>query len=64
MEPYRSYFHNAGLVLPETEKLTQRALQLPTGTALSEMEIEKICKIIRFVIANASEIQERLANLL
>jgi len=64
MEPYRSYFPNAGLVLPETEKLTQRALQLPTGTALSEMEIEKICKIIRFVIANASEIQERLANLL
>ncbi len=64
MEPYRSYFPNAGLVLPETEKLTQKVLQLPTGTALAETEIEKICQIIRFVVAHAPEIQERLANLL
>lgn len=63
MEPYLSYFPNAGLVLPETEKLTQKVLQLPTGTALAETEIEKICQIIRFVVAHAPEIQERLANL-
>ena len=64
MEPYRSYFPNAGLVLPETEKLTQKALQLPTGTAIGEMEIEQICQIIRFAFDHASEIQERLANII
>jgi dTDP-4-amino-4,6-dideoxygalactose transaminase len=63
MEPYRSYFPNAGLVLPETEKLTQKVLQLPTGTAIGEMEIEQICQIIRFAFAHAPEIRERLAYL-
>jgi dTDP-4-amino-4,6-dideoxygalactose transaminase len=60
MEPYRSYFPNAGLVLPETEKLTQKVLQLPTGIAIGEKDIEQICRIIRFAFAHASEIRERL----
>jgi dTDP-4-amino-4,6-dideoxygalactose transaminase len=60
MEPYRSYFPNAGLVLPETEKLVQRVLQLPTGTALGKTEIEQICQIIRFSFAHAPEIREQL----
>lgn len=64
MEPYRSDFPNAGLVLPETEILTRNVLQLPTGTALGEMEIEKICQIIRFVTANAAKIQNRLSDIL
>ena len=34
MEPYRSYFPHAGLLLPETERLTQRVMSLPTGTAV------------------------------
>lgn len=63
MEPYRSYFPNAGLVLPETEKLTQKVLQLPTGTAIGETEIEQICQIICFAFAHASEIREHLARL-
>ncbi|MDB9538489.1 DegT/DnrJ/EryC1/StrS family aminotransferase, partial [Anabaenopsis arnoldii] len=46
MEPYRSYFPHAGLLLPETEKLGQRVLVLPTGTAISEEDIGKICQII------------------
>ncbi|PSB55169.1 DegT/DnrJ/EryC1/StrS family aminotransferase [Chamaesiphon polymorphus] len=52
MEPYRSYFPNAGLLLPETEKLAQKILILPTGTSISEEDINKICQIIRLVIAN------------
>ncbi|NTW43333.1 MAG: dTDP-4-dehydro-6-deoxyglucose aminotransferase [Anaerolineaceae bacterium] len=64
MEPYRSDFPNAGLVLPETEILTRNVLQLPTGTALGETEIEKICQIIRFVMANAAKIQNRLSDIL
>lgn len=62
MEPYRSYFPNAGLVLPETEKLTLKVLQLPTGTAVGKEEIEYICRLIRFVFANGAEIRERFQN--
>src|SRR5215813_3707694 len=43
MEPYRSYFPHAGLMLPETEKLTTRVLCLPTGTSVGTGEIARIC---------------------
>lgn len=52
MEPYRSYFPHAGLLLPETEKLAQRVLILPTGTAISEEDIRNICEIISFSVFN------------
>ncbi len=46
MEPYRSYYPNAGLLLPETECLSERVLCLPTGTAVSEDDVALICAII------------------
>ena len=58
MEPYRSYFPHAGLLLPETEKLAQRVLILPTGTAISEVDVSKIIQIIRIVIARKFNNQE------
>ena len=61
MEPYRSYFPNARLLLTETEKLTQKVLQLPTGTAVNEDEILAVCQIIRFSIENAHLIIEKWA---
>ena len=51
MEPYRSYFPHAGLLLPETEKLGQRVLVLPTGTAISQEDITEVCKIFRCAIS-------------
>ena len=60
MEPYRSYFPNAGLVLPQTEKLTLKVLQLPTGTAVGREEILDICQLIRFTLEHAQEIRDRL----
>lgn len=63
MEPYRSYFPNAGLLLPETEKLTRRVLQLPTGTALPKNDVERICGIIRFVVSHADEIRLKTRDL-
>ena len=60
MEPYCSYFPNAGLLLPETEKLTMRVLQLPTGVAVEEEDISKISNLIRFVISNGKEIQQNI----
>jgi len=60
MEPYRSYFPNSGLLLPQTERLAQRVLCLPTGTAVGEMEIRQICELIRLVLENGEEIKRRL----
>ena len=61
MEPYRSYFPHAGLLLPETERLTQRVMSLPTGTAVGVEEIEEICAIIRLAVNNSRELKSRLA---
>lgn len=63
MEPYRSYFPHAGLVLPETEKLTRRVLSLPTGTAVGPDEIRGICQILRVAILNSAEAMERMAGI-
>jgi dTDP-4-amino-4,6-dideoxygalactose transaminase len=60
MEPYRSYFPHAGLLLPETEKLVKRLLSLPTGTTIDAPEISQICQIIRLVVEYGAEVQERL----
>lgn len=47
MEPYRSLQPNAGLLLPETEKLAARVIVLPTGQTVHEETIMRICNIIR-----------------
>jgi dTDP-4-amino-4,6-dideoxygalactose transaminase len=63
MEPYRSYFPHAGLLLPETEKLVKRILILPTGTAISETEIRQICRILQLSIANAKLLNQKIEEI-
>lgn len=60
MEPYRSYFPHAGLVLPETERLVKRVLSLPTGTSIGRDQIMIICRIIRTAVENGAELAQRL----
>lgn len=60
MEPYRSILPDAGLYLPETEKLVERLISLPTGTAIGSQEISKICQIIRLAIAHGPCLKELL----
>jgi len=60
MEPYRSYFPHAGLLLPETERLTQRVMSLPTGTAVEPEAIGTICAVIRLAVENSQELLRRL----
>jgi dTDP-4-amino-4,6-dideoxygalactose transaminase len=60
MEPYRSHFPHARLLLPVTEGLTQRVLSLPTGTAVGPDEITAIGQIFRIVTAHGAEISSRL----
>lgn len=61
MEPYRSYFPHAGLLLPHTERLAGRVLCLPTGTSIGAGEIDQVCQLTRLVIENAHTIRERLS---
>ena len=58
MEPYRSYFPHAGLLLSKTEELAEKVLVLPTGTAVTLADISQICEIIRLVVTQSGEIQE------
>jgi dTDP-4-amino-4,6-dideoxygalactose transaminase len=50
MQPYISLFPDAGLRLPETERLCRRVLVLPTGTAVQDAEICTIAQILRLAI--------------
>ncbi len=60
MEPYRSYFPNAGLLLPYTEAISEKVLILPTGQTITAEMISTICQIIRLAIASRSELLPRL----
>jgi dTDP-4-amino-4,6-dideoxygalactose transaminase len=62
MEPYRSYFPHAGLLLPQTENLINQVLSLPTGTSIKEADVVKICDLIKFIIAHGPAIREKLHN--
>jgi dTDP-4-amino-4,6-dideoxygalactose transaminase len=62
MEPYRSYFPHAGLLLPETESLVQRVLTLPNGSSVGTEEISGICQIVRLALANGREISRNLSQ--
>ncbi len=61
MEPYRSYFPHAGLLLPQTERLTQRVMTLPTGTAVTPDDVACICDVIRFATTHGPAIMQRAA---
>ncbi len=60
MQPYRSYFPHADLLLPETEKLAKCILVLPTGTSITLEDIEKITQVIQFAVFNASIITQQI----
>ena len=61
MEPYRSYFPNAGLLLPETERVAARVMVLPTGTAVGPKQIQAVCGLIRLCLESAGDLR-RLLN--
>jgi dTDP-4-amino-4,6-dideoxygalactose transaminase len=62
MQPYRSHFPHAKLLLPETERLAPRIIVLPTGVAVGPAEIKAVCGIIRTAIANRDAVREALAQ--
>jgi dTDP-4-amino-4,6-dideoxygalactose transaminase len=62
MEPYRSYFPHAALVLPETEALCRRIMVLPNGICVDEQTAERICGVIRTAVSNAAAVKAKLAD--
>jgi len=58
MEPYKSRLPL--LSLPATERVCERVLSLPTGTAVSPVDISAICGIIRIVLKNGREVSAKL----
>ena len=62
MEPYRSAPPQGGWQLPETEKLADRVLVLPTGTAVETEDVAVVCQVIRTAVQNAEAVKQRLAS--
>jgi dTDP-4-amino-4,6-dideoxygalactose transaminase len=63
MEPYRSFYPHARLLLPQTERLVQRVLALPTGPAVSGPEIDNVSSLLEFVIADGPAIRRRMESM-
>ncbi len=60
MAPYEHSLSGKTAWLPETEKLLNKVLVLPTGTDVCQRTIEKICAIIIYSIEHASDIRKML----
>jgi len=62
MEPYRSYFPHAHLLLPVTEEVAKRVMVLPTGSSIDPQSINIICQIIRLAVENGKDVRNKLIN--
>jgi dTDP-4-amino-4,6-dideoxygalactose transaminase len=60
MEPYRSLYPDVRV--PETEKLASRVLLLPTGTAVSQSEIDLTCTVVRRAVTSATAVRARIMD--
>jgi dTDP-4-amino-4,6-dideoxygalactose transaminase len=47
MEPYRSFYPHAGLVLPSTNRVADRVVVLPTGSTVGKDDVDRICSVLR-----------------
>jgi dTDP-4-amino-4,6-dideoxy-D-glucose transaminase len=59
MEPYKS-LEAPRLPLTHTENLAERVLTLPTGTSVSEPDIEIVCRLVAMSREHATEINKAL----
>jgi dTDP-4-amino-4,6-dideoxygalactose transaminase len=57
MEPYQSSFPDAGRLLPHTIALCNRVVSFPTGSDVSEVEVDRIGALLRFLAAHGKDIR-------
>jgi dTDP-4-amino-4,6-dideoxygalactose transaminase len=62
MEPYRSRPGAGDVDLPVTDRLAQRVLVLPTGTALGKDEIHAVAALIALAVREAAGVNDRLGR--
>ncbi|HEY3824908.1 MAG TPA: DegT/DnrJ/EryC1/StrS family aminotransferase [Bryobacteraceae bacterium] len=62
MEPYRSHFPNAHLLLPNTTALARRVLALPTGSAVGLGEISVICRVLKTALRHPAAVRSALSG--
>jgi dTDP-4-amino-4,6-dideoxygalactose transaminase len=62
MEPYRSYFPNAGMLLPNTERVASRIILLPTGQSVKAEDIESVCEIVRRAFDLSGSVRAKLGQ--
>jgi len=58
MEPYRSLQPNAGMLLPETERVASRVVILPTGQCVDESTVGLVCGVIRQCLQKHMKLRE------
>jgi len=56
MQPYRSFYPNAGLVLPHTARVAERVVVLPTGSAITESEIAGVLDVLTVLAKNGDSV--------
>jgi dTDP-4-amino-4,6-dideoxygalactose transaminase len=52
MEPYRSCYPHAGLVLPNTNRVSERVVVLPTGSAIRTDDVRSITSVLRLLASS------------
>lgn len=57
MEPYRSHYPHAELLLPHTAAVADGVLVLPTGSTLGDAHIDGVCSILR-AVSNSSVLEQ------
>jgi dTDP-4-amino-4,6-dideoxygalactose transaminase len=59
MEPYRSYYPNAGLVLPNTISIAERVIVLPNGVAVDEAGVDAILSVLAVLSREGASLDSR-----
>jgi hypothetical protein len=62
MPPYRDLYPDAGRFLPETDRLSECVMCLPTGLSVQSEDIVAICQILRLAVSRASELRAVLSH--
>lgn len=54
MQPYRDLYPHAGLLLPNTQKVADRVVVLPTGTTMDSEMISDVAAVIRVLVESGT----------
>jgi dTDP-4-amino-4,6-dideoxygalactose transaminase len=61
MNPYRVHASH-DLSLPVTERVCDRVLQLPTGTAVTSADIDAVCAVLRMISEQSSALNDLIVS--